>query len=96
MSILKSRHLGRFRVPIEFLNELPEANKVVTAQLTAVVRTTLRIEMSDIEYVAICDAFPEVPEGNAVPLFTADLHKRDDGQYEFVCWRGWDGRPIEK
>lgn len=93
MSVLKSRRLGRFRLAIELINEMPEAARVVTSQLTAIVRSTVRVEMSDIEYVALCEAFPEVPEGNQLPLYAPTLRKRTDGTIEFCDWI-WGDRPV--
>lgn len=83
--ILEDRRLGRFVIPLEFINGDPNAVRIALAGVI-VVQSDVRIASDDIEYFGICDEFSQVESGSIIPTYKAVLRKGDDGNVSLVRW----------
>lgn len=83
--IISDRRLGVFKMALQFIDDSPAAARAVMGQVI-VLRTDLRIENGEIEYLAICEAFSPVPEGNIAPRYSAIVRSCEDGSTVFDSW----------
>ena len=77
--MIKSKKIGRVKIPMNLINELPEA-----VQLVMSVFIPLKAEIYPqgwIEYIGICDQFEESQEGFVTPQYDFDIIRNEDGKY---------------
>lgn len=73
---MKDRRIGRFAIATSLIDDDPESVKTALAGLI-VVRAELRWEIGAVEYVAIGDAFEELPPATLPPEYRAILQVRE-------------------
>lgn len=86
MSIINDRRIGRFTIPLEFINRDPDAVRVAMSSVIPL-EARVRVWADDVEYTALSPHFAELPVGHAVPTYSAQLRKRDDDSVELTGWK---------
>ena len=92
-----TRRIGRFCVDLSLLED-----QTVMAQLMlsgmVIVRAQHRYDLNAIEYMALCDEFDEVPDGQEAPYYDARMNEQrvngEDGSDGGVIrvFDGWQRR----
>lgn len=79
--MLKDRRLGKFEVPLQILNEEPEAMKTLMNDLI-VVEASNSFVTGSVHYTVICSDFEEVEEGVEIPHYDPEF----DMETNTVTW----------
>lgn len=92
MSIINDRRIGRFRIGVEMINAYPDGCRAIFSKVI-ILDAMLVVHNDELEYIAICEAFAPINEGEQVPLYIPTLksHYDDAGNVasiELVEWRG--------
>lgn len=77
--MIKSKKIGRVRIAVSLINDIPEA-----VQLVMSVFIPLKAEIYPqgwIEYIGICDQFEEREEGFITPQYDFVIACKEDGKY---------------
>lgn len=82
----RSRKVGRVQIEDSLIEDHPDVVMAIMGRMI-VIRAEHLFAQDCVEYVALCDDFSTVPQGGAIPLYTATLRKDEEGAVQFEGWR---------
>lgn len=79
--MIKDRRMGRFKVDIAVINDSPEIVRRLMSDCI-ILKAEYSFTGHNVEYLALCDDFLEVPEGVTAPEYDIEY----DGETDTVTW----------
>lgn len=73
------RHRGVVRVKRLYVDQIPDWFREMMARMI-VLRVDPRLDTDDVDFFALCEAFPPINEGSETPRYAAEI----DGDDRFV------------
>lgn len=82
---MKNRRIGKFRISRDLIEDSPQAVRELMGRCI-VIQAMYSFAIDDVEYIALCDDFDEIDEGDFPLEYIALWRKYDDGPVTFGEW----------